>query len=115
MQLDELKMMAKWACEWAVAIAVRPPTMFRTPISLVYEAAMPAHTASSSLGVRIYMASSSSVCAECRGAQGASVSDCDSTVEMHSVCCEDCSAQSATDAQTAQSLRFGHNIHRHTQ
>ena len=49
------------------------------------------------------------------GAQGASVGDCDSTVEMHSVCCEDCSTQSATDAQTAQSLRFGHNIHRHTQ
>ena len=49
------------------------------------------------------------------GAQGASVGDCDSSVEMHSVCCEDCSAQSATDAQTAQSLRFGHNIHRHTQ
>ena len=36
------------------------------------------------------------------GAQvAASVGDCDSTVEMHSVCCEDCSTQSATEAQTA--------------
>ena len=43
--------------------------------------------------------------------------DCDSTVEMHSVCCEDCSAQSATDAQTvtAQSLRFGYYMHLRTQ
>ena len=49
----------EWVCEWAVAIAVRPPTTGTYQLGL-----RGSHTASSSLGVRIYMASSSSVCAE---------------------------------------------------
>ena len=54
-----LAVCAEWVCEWAVAIAVRPPTTGHLSARFTRQ-----HTASSSLGVRIYMASSSSVCAE---------------------------------------------------